>query len=97
MTDLRVTDCCGRLLPVEETLVGDIHIPALCPVCSCLDGREHDRHVSCTSGDCPGPDWKYKSNTTTVPTALLTVVSELIGRKSNECTSEHIRLAIYSR
>lgn len=56
----RVTDCCGRLLPVEQTLVGDIHIPDICPACSWLDGRQHDDHVSChDAGLCPGRDWVY--------------------------------------
>lgn len=57
-----VTDCCGRLLPESQTLVGDVHFPEHCPACQWLDGREHDKHVTCDSSqgvECPGPDWTY--------------------------------------
>jgi hypothetical protein len=64
--DRRVTDCCGRLLPEAETLVGDVHFPDQCPACQYLDGREHDRHVSCV-GACPGPDWSYTDGRIVLP------------------------------
>lgn len=61
---MKVTDCCGRLLPEEQTLTGDVHFPHLCPACLWLDGQwgeqpEHERHVTCTDGKCPGQDWSY--------------------------------------
>lgn len=59
--DKVVTDCCGQLLPSSLTLVGDSHYPELCAACQWLDGRPHERHVTCddTKVQCPGPDWKY--------------------------------------
>lgn len=51
------TDCCARLLPVEQTTDGDVHFPDMCPACVTRDGREHDSHVTCTDGQCPGRDW----------------------------------------
>jgi hypothetical protein len=60
-----VTDCCGRLLPESQTLTGDVHFPELCPACMTPDwaadqGVEHERHVTCTDDDCPGPNWSYE-------------------------------------
>lgn len=61
-SSLVVTDCCGRLLPESQTLVGDVHFPDLCPACQWLDGRQHERHVTCDWArgvECPGRDWSY--------------------------------------
>lgn len=66
-----VTDCCGRLLPKSQTVQGDVHLPDMCPACSwgwagvnhgLIDPPEHDSHVTCTTGDCPGNDWTYSGD-----------------------------------
>ena len=67
-----VTDCCGRLLPESSTLRGDVHFTDLCPACTWVNVRagshvvigddaqpEHESHVTCTDGRCPGRDWTY--------------------------------------
>jgi hypothetical protein len=56
-----VTDCCGRLMPEAQTLVGDVHFTDQCPACGWRDGREHERHRTCddTMVVCPEAGWSY--------------------------------------
>lgn len=63
------TDCCGRLLPESQTLVGDVHFPDQCPACGWLDGREHEQHRTCdyTQIECPGSDWSYRDGRVVPP------------------------------
>lgn len=43
---IRLTDCCGRMLPIAETLKGDVHYPNLCPACGGVN-EDHEQHVTC--------------------------------------------------
>jgi len=58
--ELTVTTCCGRLLPADQTLVGDQHFPDLCLECIDPQGNRHEQHVTCKdASQCPGREWVY--------------------------------------
>lgn len=72
-TRLVVSDCCGRLLPEWSTLRGDVHFTDQCPGCQWViweasaayivhpipDQPEHEAHVICDDGCCPGTGFAY--------------------------------------